>query len=69
MLIEAFIYYFWLPNGAWEPPYTANMKARAKTRAYFIKSELTYLPLVVIAHVSRRNLASQWKKKFYPFLK
>ena len=28
MLIEAFIYYFWLPNGAWEPPYTANIKAR-----------------------------------------
>ena len=28
MLIEAFIYYFWLPNGAWEPPYTAKIKAR-----------------------------------------
>ena len=51
MLIEAFIYYFWLPNGAWEPPYNANIKARAKTRAYFIKSDLTYLPLIVIARL------------------
>ena len=33
MRIEAFIYYFWLPSGTWEPPYTANMKARVFTRA------------------------------------
>ena len=36
MLIEAFIYYFWLPSGAWEPPYTANMKARVLLGLYFI---------------------------------
>lgn len=36
MFIEAFIYYFWLPNGAWEPPYTANMKARVFSSGFFL---------------------------------